>query len=71
MKVLLVNTNRMKPAIAPLGLDYLADSLAAAGHQPQLLDLCFVEDLPTAIPPAVAEFAPDAIGVTVRNTDDC
>lgn len=71
MKVLLVNPNRMKPAIAPIGLDYLADSLAAAGHVPRLLDLCFSEDLAADIRAAFGEFAPDVIGVTVRNTDDC
>ena len=31
MNILLVNTNRMKPAIAPIGLDYVADSLIEAG----------------------------------------
>ena len=45
MNILLVNTNRMKPAIAPIGLDYLADSLIAAGHEPRLLDLCWSEDV--------------------------
>jgi radical SAM superfamily enzyme YgiQ (UPF0313 family) len=71
MKVLLVNTNRMKPAIAPIGLDYVADSILAAGHEVQLLDLCFAEDLPTEINRAVHTFAPAVIGVTIRNIDDC
>jgi len=67
VNVLLVNTNRMKPAIAPIGLDYLADSLFAAGHDVRLLDLCFTNDIAAAC----RSFAPDAVGVTVRNTDDC
>ncbi len=71
MKVLLVNTNRMKPAIAPIGLDYLADAITAAGHEPRLLDLCFSEDVGSDIESAVREFDPQVIGVTVRNTDDC
>ncbi len=71
MKVLLVNTNRMKPAIAPIGLDYLADSLALAGHDLYMLDLCFAPDVAVEIRHAVAEFAPDVVGITVRNTDDC
>ena len=71
MKALLVNTNQMKPAIAPIGLEYLADSLIAAGHQPGLLDLCFSEDIASDAAAAVRKFSPDVIGVSVRNTDDC
>lgn len=71
MKVLLVNTNRMKPAVAPIGLDYLADSLLAAGHEPRMLDLCFAEDSWAGIERALRDFQPDSIGVTIRNTDDC
>ena len=71
MKVLLVNTNRMKPAIAPIGLDYLADSVAYAGHDVRLLDLCFSDNIALDIRNGVSEFPPDVIGVTVRNTDDC
>jgi len=61
----------MKPAIAPIGLDYLADALAAAGHTPRLLDLCFVEDFAADVERAARDTAPDLIGVTIRNTDDC
>jgi radical SAM superfamily enzyme YgiQ (UPF0313 family) len=71
MKVLLVNTNQMKPAIAPIGLDYLADSLIAANHQTHLLDLSFSSDVPADIKDTISSFSPDVIGVTVRNTDDC
>ncbi len=71
MRVLLVNTNRMKPAIAPIGLDYLADSLELVGHSPQLLDLCFSEDPAADLDRVVKQSSPDVIGVTIRNTDDC
>ena len=71
MKILLVNTNRMKPACAPIGLDYVADSLIEAGHEPRLLDLCFSEDAQADIKSTIADFAPHLIGVTVRNTDEC
>lgn len=71
MKILLVNTNRMKPAIAPIGLDYLADCIISAGNQPLLLDLCFSDDVAGDIRSAVREFAPDVVGLSVRNTDDC
>lgn len=71
MKILLINTNRMKPAIAPIGLDYVADGLIEAGHEPRLLDLCFSEDVHADIEQAIRDFDPRLIGVTVRNTDEC
>jgi hypothetical protein len=58
MPVLLVNTNRMKPAIAPLGLDYLADALQAAGHTGAI-----------TWTPTDAQ-GPSTNTVTVRVTDD-
>jgi radical SAM superfamily enzyme YgiQ (UPF0313 family) len=70
MNVLLVNTNLMRPPVAPLGLDYLADSIRAAGHEPVLLDLCFSTDIETDVAEA-CRGSPDVIGCTVRNTDDC
>jgi radical SAM superfamily enzyme YgiQ (UPF0313 family) len=71
LRVLLVNTNRMKPAIAPVGLDYLADSLRASGHKPSLLDLCLSDLEANEIKSKVNHFSPEAVGVTIRNTDDC
>ena len=71
MRILLVNTNRMKPACAPIGLDYVADALIAAGHEPVLLDLCFSEDVNGDIRSALRDVDPRMIGVTVRNTDEC
>jgi radical SAM superfamily enzyme YgiQ (UPF0313 family) len=71
MRVLLVNTNLMKPPVAPIGLDYLADSIRAAGHEPRLLDLCFSDGIEKDITAAAGSFEPDVIGVSVRNTDDC
>ena len=49
LNVLLVNANRMKPAVAPIGLDYVAQALDAAGHHVELLDLCFAPDATSAI----------------------
>ena len=70
MRVLLANTNRMKPAVAPVGLDYLADSLRAAGHVPTLLDLCFSDDPDRDMTQAFS-CEPQVVGVSIRNTDDC
>ncbi len=72
MNVALVNTNRMQPPIAPIGLDYIASALKAAGHEVRLLDLCWEEDAERSI----ARFFNNEpefglIGMTLRNTDDC
>ncbi len=71
MRVALVNTNRIIPPIAPIGLDYVAEALGAAGHESDILDLCWEERWE----PAVAKFLGGGeyglVGVTVRNTDDC
>jgi len=61
----------MKPAIAPIGLDYLADAVISAGHDARLLDLCFSTDITSDIETAARDFNPDVIGLSVRNTDDC
>jgi radical SAM superfamily enzyme YgiQ (UPF0313 family) len=69
MKVLLVHPDRMRPAVAPIGLDYLADSLRVAGHEPLLLDLCFSDSIDGDLEAAAGRGA-DLVGLTVRNVDD-
>jgi radical SAM superfamily enzyme YgiQ (UPF0313 family) len=71
MRVALVNTNRMQPPIAPIGLDYVAEALHAAGHTVELLDLCWEPDPPAAIGAFLDRSDFGLIGVTLRNTDDC
>ncbi|PIV57104.1 B12-binding domain-containing radical SAM protein [Candidatus Desantisbacteria bacterium CG_4_10_14_0_8_um_filter_48_22] len=71
MKVTLVNTNLMKPPVVPVGLDYLATALKQKGHDVGLLDLCMADDWKKACDGYFEKNQPDAIGVTVRNTDDC
>lgn len=71
MNVALVNTNRIKPPIAPIGLEYIAEAMNEAGHRVEILDLCWEDDLNSAI----AEFLEGEdfrlVGLTLRNTDDC
>ena len=67
----LVNTNRMLPAIGPLGLDYVAGSAAHAGIEVELLDLCPAADPDKAIAEYFAWRNPEVIGVSFRNSDDC
>jgi hypothetical protein len=49
MKIALVNTNRIKPPIAPIGLEYVAETLYSAGYSFEILDLCWEENYEAAI----------------------
>ncbi len=71
MRVALVNSNRIKPPIAPIGLEYVAEAVHAAGHEVAVLDLCWEEDWQSAIPRFFANPSCGLIGVTLRNLDDC
>ncbi len=69
-RVTFVNTNQVKPAIAPIAFDYLSAPLERAGFELTLLDLCFSDDFDAAIAAHCRAHAPDYWGVTLRNTDD-
>ncbi|MBN2466601.1 MAG: radical SAM protein [Deltaproteobacteria bacterium] len=69
-RVLLINPNQMKPVVAPLALDYLAESLTHHNIDFKLLDLAFSEDVETDIKHSVSERDFSAIALTVRNIDD-
>jgi len=72
MKILLLSANREKNPypVFPLGLSYLSGPLGRAGHRLRLLDLCFCDDPPAAIEKEFAEFAPEAVVISVRNVDN-
>ncbi len=70
MKILLVNTNRYRtPPVAPLALEYLASALSRTGHEYRILDLCFTEDPIAELAGEIADYRPDAAGLTIRNID--
>src|SRR5512145_3223360 len=71
MRVALVNTNRIRPPVAPIGLDYVAEAVAGAGHEVCLLDLCWEERWEDAVDRFFREGEFGLVGVTIRNTDDC
>jgi len=71
MDVALVNTNRIRPPIGPIGLDYVAEALNGAGHHVEILDLCWAHDWGSAIGDFFDERSFDLVGMTLRNTDDC
>lgn len=72
MRVLFLSANREKINILPLpvGLNSVAVSARAAGHDVRLLDLLTTDDPHSAIEQVIADFAPQAIGISVRNIDN-
>lgn len=72
MKVLLVsaNTERLNMVTIPLGLGQVGAAARAAGHEVLLLDLLDEADPRDAVRRAIERFAPEVIGISVRNIDD-
>lgn len=72
MRVILVSVNRESAPspVAPLGVSYVAGAARTAGHEVELLDLCFSPDIQGDIDGAVRRFAPELIGVSIRNVDN-
>ena len=69
--VFLVNTNRMRPVVAPIALDYLSGSLRERGYDVEVLDLALADDPLGTIEERLKGAEPLAVGITIRNTDDC
>jgi radical SAM superfamily enzyme YgiQ (UPF0313 family) len=69
MRVLIVSTNRLKsPAPAfPSGPAYVAGAAIEAGHEVEVFDCCFAEDVAGGLDEAVKRFRPDVIGISIRN----
>ena len=67
----LINTNRVQPPIAPVGLDYVAGAARQAGFEVELLDLCLADDPRQAMTAYFARRQPELVGLTFRNVDDC
>jgi radical SAM superfamily enzyme YgiQ (UPF0313 family) len=73
MRVLLINSNRKGDmlAAAPIGLCYVASAVESAGHSVKTLDLCFAgKRVFSEVSNLVRSFAPDVVGVSVRNIDN-
>jgi radical SAM superfamily enzyme YgiQ (UPF0313 family) len=71
MRIAFINSNRMQPAISPIGLEYVADAVHRQGHKVDLLDLCWEEDLAEAVRSFFSDKNIDLVALTLRNTDDC
>ncbi len=70
-KVLFINTNLIKPPIAPIGLEYTASCLEENGYSVEMLDLNFSGDIASDIRNKLKRESYLAIGISIRNTDDC
>jgi radical SAM superfamily enzyme YgiQ (UPF0313 family) len=71
-RVLLVSTNRERAPqpVVPNGVACVATAVARAGYDVRVLDLCFAHDPIGEARDAALAFAPDVIGVSVRNIDN-
>lgn len=67
----LINTNTMLPAIAPVGLDYIATATRQAGIETEVLDLCLADEPAAALQEYFATHNPELVGLSFRNVDDC
>lgn len=73
MRVLLINSNRKDDLLAapPIGLCYVAEAARDAGHDVKVLDLCFSGNDPRSVlPHAIESYAPQVIGISIRNIDN-
>ncbi len=72
MKILLlsVNRERMPYPVFPLGLAYIAGALKGKGHQIEVMDLCFSEEVSLDLYRTLHRFQPGLIGISLRNLDN-
>ena len=62
--------SRMEARPLPIGLAYVAGHLDPDRHPVRVLDLMFSEDYLADTEAAVREFAPDLVGISLRNLDN-
>src|SRR6185369_3898258 len=72
MRILLLYSNQSRELVPapPIGLSYIATAAHAAGHEVELLDLAFAEDLLGVLAGAISRFAPEVVGLSIRNIDN-
>ena len=72
MRVLLVSANREDGdmRVPALGMASVGAAAERAGHDTRLLDLMIETEPRRALEKAIADFGPDAIGISVRNIDN-
>jgi radical SAM superfamily enzyme YgiQ (UPF0313 family) len=72
MKILLISVNRerMPFPVFPLGLAYIVRALREEGHQIEVMDLCFSQEVSADLGNTLHRFQPDLIGISLRNLDN-
>lgn len=66
-KILLINPNKIKPPVAPLGLEYISSYLYEKGHKVLIYDVnTNKQDLSYVL----EKESPQIVGISVRNIDD-
>ena len=70
MKVLLVSANTLREPypVYPLGLDYVAGSIAA-DHQVDIVDMNSLGNL-DSLAAMIKKYSPDVVGLSLRNIDN-
>jgi radical SAM superfamily enzyme YgiQ (UPF0313 family) len=56
--------------VFPLGLAYIARGLREEGHQIEVMDLCFSQEVSVDLHQTLGRFRPDLIGISLRNLDN-
>jgi radical SAM superfamily enzyme YgiQ (UPF0313 family) len=69
--ILLINTNVARPPVSPVGLEYVGEALIDARVPVHVLDFPFVSDWKVSLQKQLRDDEPLAVGLSVRNTDDC
>lgn len=67
----LINTNLMRPPIAPVGLEYVACAVQRAGIPVDVLDLCLADSAEKSLTHYFNQNSPQLVGLSLRNIDDC
>jgi tryptophan 2-C-methyltransferase len=69
--LVLVNSNRLEPPIAPLGLDYVANAARDCSVPTEVIDLGLAEGRWATELARLGALSPRLVGVSLRNVDDC
>src|ERR1051326_5252006 len=72
MRALLIsaNTEKIPDPVYPIGAAAVGAPARRAGHDVEAIDLCFAEDRRRLVVDAIRDFAPGAIGLSLRNLDN-
>ena len=69
--LLFINPIKIRPVVGPIAFDYLGHVIQQAGYTIDFIDNSFSTDVKTSLKTYLTKYKPLAIGITVRNTDDC